>query len=339
MHPQLLINAVVQQTMVLIAHLATAGGVRAPLANVANQVFRDLSDQLGAQGVSKNVIADMFGMALSTYHRRVRAASESQSVSGRSVWEAVLGFVREREPVSGAAVQKRFQNDDAAVVASILRDLVDSGMIYRSGRGADAVYRIANPEDFADSGGEDRRDAMKHIVWLAVVRRGPCGVAALVADTQFDEATCHALVEELVAERHVEARRVGTETLYESVRFDVPVGTSSGWEAAILDHFQAVVTALCVKLRSGGRGSAEKDAVGGATYTIDVWHGHPMEGEARTTLARVRESLNALRARVDRYNETNARPRSRAGGEVIFYAGQYVKTDDADADEGGGDDV
>ncbi len=57
----------------LVAYLATAGGVRAPLARVANQVFADLSAELAAQGVTKTVIADMFGMALSTFHRRVRA--------------------------------------------------------------------------------------------------------------------------------------------------------------------------------------------------------------------------------------------------------------------------
>jgi len=56
-HPQPLIHAVVQETMILVAHLATAGGVRAPLAGVANQVFADLSDQLAAQGVTKTVIA------------------------------------------------------------------------------------------------------------------------------------------------------------------------------------------------------------------------------------------------------------------------------------------
>src|SRR3954469_9575139 len=41
--------------MILVAHLATAGGVRAPLARVANQVFADLSEQLSAQGVAKTV--------------------------------------------------------------------------------------------------------------------------------------------------------------------------------------------------------------------------------------------------------------------------------------------
>ena len=39
MNVQLLIDSIVRQTTVLVAQLATAGGVRAPLASVANQVF------------------------------------------------------------------------------------------------------------------------------------------------------------------------------------------------------------------------------------------------------------------------------------------------------------
>ncbi len=61
---QVLIDAVVRQTTILIAQLATSGGARAPLAHVASQVFLDLADELDAQGVSRKVSADMFGMGL-----------------------------------------------------------------------------------------------------------------------------------------------------------------------------------------------------------------------------------------------------------------------------------
>jgi hypothetical protein len=41
-----LIHAIVAQTTVLIAHLATSRGIRAPLAQIANQVFLDLAAEL-----------------------------------------------------------------------------------------------------------------------------------------------------------------------------------------------------------------------------------------------------------------------------------------------------
>jgi hypothetical protein len=331
--PQPLIHHVVQQTMILVAHLATAGGVRAPLARVANQVFADLTEQLSAQGVTKSVIADMFGMALSTYHRRVRAAAESKTDVGRSVWEAVLDFVREKEPVSAAVILARFARDDSAVVTSVLKDLTDSGMVYRSGRGKDAVYRVASPSDFDGVDGEDRDHSLRHIVWLAVVRRGPIDLDGLAEETHAPIENCRELVESLVSQGVVESRRSGSQTLYESTRFDVPVGTSQGWEAAVLDHFQAVVTALCVKLRLGTSRSAETDAIGGGTYTLDVWPGHPLEHEARGTLQRLRSSVIDLRERIDKYNAGHARPEGGAEREVTVYVGQYVKTNDADSEE------
>jgi hypothetical protein len=47
---QLLINAVVQQTVVFLAQLATSGGVRAPLAHIADQVFLEPTRELNEQG-------------------------------------------------------------------------------------------------------------------------------------------------------------------------------------------------------------------------------------------------------------------------------------------------
>ena len=64
-----LIHAIVRQTTILIAQLATARGVRAPLAQIANQVFLDLVNELERQGVSRKVSADMFGLGLRTYRR------------------------------------------------------------------------------------------------------------------------------------------------------------------------------------------------------------------------------------------------------------------------------
>ncbi len=336
MHPQPLIHAIVQQTMVLVAHLATAGGARSPLARVANRVFADLSEQLAAQGVAKTVIADMFGMALSTYHRRVRAALESKTDAGRSVWEAVLEFIRTKEPVAASVILARFARDDSAVVASVLRDLCDSGIVYRAGRGPSTVYRAASAADFAGVDAESRSEALRHILWLTVVRKGPIAIEQVAEELHEPVETCREMVEALVSQGLIESRRSGTRTVYDGARFDLPIGGPPGWEAAVLDHFQAVVTALCVKLRLGSYRSQESDAVGGSTYTLDVWPGHPMEAEARGTLGRVRTSIAELRERIDSYNTEHGRPTTEAEREVTVYVGQYVKTND-DNDGGDGD--
>jgi predicted acetyltransferase len=142
----MLIDAIVRQTMVLIAQLATAGGGRAQLSHTANQVFLDLVAALKEQGLGNKVIADMFGMALRTYQTKVQRLSESRTDRGRSLWEALLAFVQERgteRAVSRAAILQRFRHDDALVVSGVLRDLVDSGLLYRTGRGDLTQYGVA----------------------------------------------------------------------------------------------------------------------------------------------------------------------------------------------------
>ena len=74
MNVNLLIDAIVRQTMVLTAQLATQAGARAPLAHVANQVFLDLVGELTNQGLGRKVIADMFGV-LAPHLSRPRAAT------------------------------------------------------------------------------------------------------------------------------------------------------------------------------------------------------------------------------------------------------------------------
>jgi hypothetical protein len=53
MNVDLLIHAIVRQTTILIAQLATSRGLRAPLATHAKQEFLDLVSELERQRVSR----------------------------------------------------------------------------------------------------------------------------------------------------------------------------------------------------------------------------------------------------------------------------------------------
>src|SRR5688572_31319782 len=130
MNARLLIDAIVQQTTVLIAQLATSGGLRAPLAHVAGQVFVHLAQELEQQGVPKKVSADMFGMALRTYQRRMQRLSQSRTDRGRSLWEAVLEFIEQGGMVTREQVLKRFRHDDEASLKGVLRDLTESRLVF-----------------------------------------------------------------------------------------------------------------------------------------------------------------------------------------------------------------
>jgi hypothetical protein len=322
MNVHLLVDAIVQQTMVFIAQLATVGGVRAPLAQIADQVFLELSRELQNQGVSKKVIADMFGMALRTYHRKVQAATQSQTDSGSSVWEAVLDYIRTHEPVPGGEVLRRFVHDDVEVLTGVLNDLVSSGLVYRAGRGETAVYRAAAAADFA-AAGQDAQETWDWLVWLSVYRKGPATQSEIERHARVPADLCRAALERLLAEGRVQ-RSDAAEPTYTSSRFEVPLGESHGWEAAVLDHFQAMVTAITLKLGGGAASASQRDWVGGSTWSLDVGPAHPLREEAVSTLARLRRELEDLRSRVDAHNAENP---GEAGRErVVLYVGQYVRT-------------
>lgn len=322
---QLLINAILQQTMVFLAQVATAGGARAPLAHMADSVFIELTRELQNQGVTKKLIADMFGMTLRTYHRRVRELSQSQTDKGRTVWEAVLDYVRHHEPVTGLRVRERFQYDDPEVVAGVLNDLVHTGLCYRSGRGDGSAYRLADEADFLDTDPGERSSAYEHLVWLAVYRNGPASAEQIGKASSLSAATVDRALRALCTDGRVEAHTGPEGRRYTSERFDVPVGETHGWEAAVLDHYQAMVTAVSAKLRVGSRSQAG-DTVGGGTYSLDVGPQHPQRDEALALLASVRRQVEDLRERIDATNDSAGTPAPLE--QVVFYMGQYVKRDE-----------
>jgi hypothetical protein len=149
MNIHLLIDAIVQQTTVLIAQLATAGGVRAPLAHIATQVFVDLAEGLERQGVSRKVTADMFGISLRSYQRKTQRLRESSTQRGRSLWEAILSYLKTNGVVTLRQILERFHRDEEVSVRGILRDLTETGLIFCSGNERDAIYRLTSEDELS----------------------------------------------------------------------------------------------------------------------------------------------------------------------------------------------
>ncbi len=320
MNVNALIDAVVRQTTILVAQLATSAGARAPLAHVANQVFRELVLELRAQGVGGKVIADMFGMALRTYQARMQRLSESHTERGRTLWEAVLGHIHEKGTVNRADVLHRFRRDDDATVRGVLNDLVETGLVYRSGRGDRTRYRAAEPEDAPGNGHDD--ESAEALVLVAINRYQPATRDEIVAAVKLESEAVDAALVRLAADaRAAEVERDGA-AAWRCDECVVPYEDPVGWEAAIFDHYQALVTALCTKLRQGRSSARRDDRVGGSTYGFDVWPGHPKEAEVHELLRRVREQASALRAEVEAHN-AGVGLRDEAH-RVLFYVGQTV---------------
>jgi len=326
MNPRALIGAIVQQTTVFVAQISTAAGVRAPLAGVADQVFLSLAREIEAQGVGRKVVADMFGLAIRTYQKKVQRLTESQTAEGRTLWEAVLEFVRQNGPVSRTRLLQRFARDPEREVTAVLNDLVTTGLAYASGRGDASVYRATSAADRSAIDDASDSEALAVRLWAHVFDHPGTTRAELVAVGRDTDSGTHA-IDQLVAQGRLEAESgspADDATRLVATKLVIPVGEERGWEIALMRHFRAVTTALSMKVRDGNERSDLADRVGGATYTFGVNEGHPFADEVYGLLRGMRKSVEALFQKVSEYNDAHPEQDGRRD-RVTFYFGQSVQ--------------
>ncbi|HKP56360.1 MAG TPA: MarR family transcriptional regulator [Polyangiales bacterium] len=327
MNTKFLIDAIVHQTTVLIAQLSTASGIRAPLSHVADQVFLELSREIEAQGISRKVVADMFGLAIRTYQKKVQRVTESVTARDRTLWQAVLEYLQEQGSCSRRELQARFDRDDPIVVGSVLNDLVNNGLVYKTGSGEGALFGITHASDLARAVREQRRESLQPVVLVLIYRAGSATRAALQEQLGVDEAALITALDALEASGQIERTGEGPSASYRAQSFVVPMDSEHGWEAAVFDHFQAVVRAIGTKLRLGVARAKHHDMIGGATLGFDIRPGHPHHDEVLGLLRRVRAEVNEVWERVQAYNAEHPM-REEERTEVLFYFGQCVTSPD-----------
>jgi hypothetical protein len=320
-----LVDAVVRHTTAFIAQLSTSAGLRAPLAHIADQVFLDLSREIEAQGVSRKVVASMFGMALRGYQRKVQRLTESSTHKGKTLWEALVEHLHVQGPSLRADLMARFAPDGEEHVAAVLRDLNDSGVVYSTGRGEKAIFGLSSEQDRERILLETRGEKLEAAAWYAVYRRKQT-YAELRAALGGDEQETRTVTEKLVDQGLVTASTPTLQdtTVLESQRFLVPVGAEHGFEVAIFDHYRAVLDAIANKLRLRTHDPNAAKLVGGATLVFDVHPEHPLKSEVVAQLENVRRQCNELWNRVSAHNREHPFDRDRLE-EVTFYFGQNVE--------------
>jgi len=327
---QVLIDAIVRQTMILIAQISTVDGVRSPLSHVADEVFVNLVRELERQNVGKKVIADMFGLALRSYQQKVQRLSESVTTRGITLWGAVHSFLVERQSATRAEILAQFKHDEEAKLRSIVNDLVESGLVRKSGRGKETRYRAASAEELEELGASEAADSVETnaaLVWVHLYPASPIARSRLAGLVPLSSEAFEAALERLVADERVrlETRADGVYCITE--RCLIPVGQAAGWEAAVIDHHRAVLKALAAKLVSGRHVSAAADEIGGTTLGFDLWPGHPKEREVRGLLASVRRQVTPLWEEVAAYNAEHRPERTYT---VSFYCGQNLTEEETE---------
>jgi hypothetical protein len=324
MNAQLVISAIVRQTTVLIAQIATAQGMRSPLQKVAHQVFLDLVTELEGQGLSKKIVADMFGLALRSNQQKVDRLTESASEGGATLWQVVYDYLRGVETATRSQVLTRFAREDEASVKSILRDLVETGLVYQRGRGEACTYRAAPDADLEHEAPARDLESLAALSWVFVYREGSLKASELAQRLGLDRAALEPVVSGLLRDGRLRVEiDDAVDPTYSTRRCLLPLGDAAGWEASLVDHHLAVVSAVCTKLRNGQTRALPPDQVGGSTYSFDVWPEHPFDARVRALLAETRVRLSELWNQVAEYNTQVLRPDSGVA-KVTFYCGQSV---------------
>ena len=317
MNAQILIDSLVQQFTVLVAQLATHGGVRTEVAHVANQVFADLARELQAQGVSRKVSADMFGMALRAYQRKLRRLESGDRRRAPTLGKAVLDAIAARGSLGRSELLARWGREDEALVRGLLRDLVDRGQLVATGRGTSTRYRLPNDREL-DARATSHDGGLEEWLWAFVYRNGPITAEALAGRLPLAQAQLTERLESLAASGRLARTRKG----YVAQDMSVPLASAAGWEAAVFDHLQAVVQAITQRLQRGAGVPKGAELAGGSTYSFDIWDGHPLTAEVEGSLARFRVEQTRLRERVDAWNRDHGRPARYR--QVVMYGGQCV---------------
>lgn len=324
MRTNVLVDAIIRQTTVLIAQLTVHDGSRSPLTHLADEVFLSLSQELEDQGVTRTVVADMFGLALRSYQRRVNRLRQGAG-GDRTLWQSVFEYIQEKGPVTRRDLSDRFRHDDNEAVAAVINDLVRTALVSRAGAGPLAVYAIASPEALrllTRQGAEETATAM---VWLDVSRNPGSWPTDIASRLGLEQQTVERAVEQLRTQGQVTSE---ANAPLEATAMVISLDAEQGFEAAVFDHFQAMANALAAKLRLRSRGESDPN-VGGGTLSFEISEGHPLQTEVLGFLERTRSEGASLWERVEAHNAGS--PLSEEDiRRVVFYFGQFVRGEEDD---------
>lgn len=293
MNTRLLIDEVLGEVARFVAALATLDGARTLVADLPDRFFLHLALALEGQGLSKKLVADMCGLALRSYQKRLQRLAESRSDVGRTLWEATLVYLHQRRVVTRADVERRFAHDDSQTLGSVLHDLVESGLVFRTGSGNNTLFRAADERDLILT--DPRGEGAEALLWLTIYREGPLGEEQLLArHRSLDAATLTDLLERLMADGRVTLDSRG----YSSRSLVMNPGEKKGATAAVADHVHAVFATLTQALLRANN-DPRKAFTGGSTYTFEVAAESPLEAEVEQLLPRLRSELSELRQRAE----------------------------------------
>lgn len=281
-----------------------------PLGPLADRFFHGLACELHAMQIRRRVAADMFGMVPRAYLRKVRRAEESVTDHGYSLWQAVYEFIASTQGVELVELARRFHRDDEGVLRGVLSDLRESGLVDATGRGGTTVFTAAPGSELGERA---QRAGSDELVWAVIYREGPLYRETLKQVVGLGDSELEGCLLRLKDAGRIYERPKRDRILLCSATTVPDMDTSEHWEAAVFEHYHAVVKSLTTLLTKPGA-----ESTGAATLTFNLWAGHPMSVEVERLFQQMRVDAGALRAKIDAFNATQS---PRRHERVMMYLG------------------
>src|SRR5690606_39184456 len=98
-------------------------------------------------------------------------------------------------------VLHRFRRDDELSVKAILSDLVESGLLFRSGREQATAYRAARADELRLGSVEQSDAALRDCAWVLLHQLGPMDASELAPMLSLETDAARQLLDALVAEQ------------------------------------------------------------------------------------------------------------------------------------------
>lgn len=203
---------------------------------------------------------------------------------------------------------------------AVLHDLCASQLLFAAGTGQRTTFRTSTDEEIAAIQRRHGEDGSDELLLALMYREGPLAASAIADRAQCDQASLDATLTRLLESGRIGSYQRDGTTVFRAGALVIPIGAPAGWEAAVFDHYKALVRTILGRLDQ--ERTAHDDRVGGSTYTIDVWDAHPLKDEVYQTLGRMRQALSDLRERVQQVSDTMKPPDLYS--RVVIYAGQTV---------------
>ncbi|MEZ4267485.1 MAG: hypothetical protein R3F39_13990 [Myxococcota bacterium] len=322
-----LVERMVPLVAELFATLKVTDPLRMDFAGIAEKTVHDLVGVLRQEGLTNEEIAAALDLSIAGFYRKVKDLRETYSpgegTRRPTLWEHVYDFVLEQSggsgdrPVTYTAIEARFPQLTPERLGAMLRYLVRFGRLSMTGHGASRRYRIVEREQ--------PTGATYHDAVVTLYRDGPLTRVELAQRLETDEDACDAWLARLRDAGRLEETTVGRQkTRYRATGYHIEPDEPAGYEAALWDHFQAVVRAICMKVRLGATQASMRDLIGGTTFSFDLPVDDPLYAEISGFLAETRQRMEAW---LVRHGEMEPRPGARSV-RVTIYTGQMVEETD-----------